>query len=109
MRVKVFIVSTFWIAPPLCAQQQVLADPPEVRGPFILMTTYDSAVGHNAFAYKGHTVPPMIRVLPGGVIKLHYVNNLPIQSAEMCATGRCANMTNFALSWSARFTREPSG
>src|SRR3954462_7622302 len=58
------------------------------------MATYDSAVGHNAFAYNGNTVPPVIRVMRGSVIKLHYVNNLPIQSDEMCATGRCTNMTN---------------
>ena len=94
MRIIVFIVSTFWIALPVGAQQQVVADPPEVRGPFMLVATYDSAAGHNAFAYNGNTVPPVIRVLPGGVIKLHYVNNLPIQSEEMCATGRCTNMTN---------------
>jgi suppressor of ftsI len=94
MKIVAFIASAFWIVMPLCAQQQVVADPPEVRGPFTLAATYDSAAGHNAFAYNGNTVPPVIRVLPGGVIKLHYVNNLPIQSDEMCATGRCANMTN---------------
>ena len=94
MKVVVFIVSAFWIAMPLWAQQQVVADPPEVRGPFTLVATYDSAFRHNAFAYNGDNVPPVIRVLPGGVIKLHYVNNLPIQSDEMCASGRCANMTN---------------
>jgi len=92
--VVVLIVSAFWIVTPLFAQQQVVADPPEVRGPFTLVATYDSAVGHNAFAYNGNTVPPVIRVMRGSVIKLHYVNNLPIQSDEMCATGRCTNMTN---------------
>jgi suppressor of ftsI len=94
MKVVIFIVSAFWIVMPLWAQQQVVADAPEVRGPLTLVATYDSAVGHNAFAYEGNTVPPLIRVMPGGVIKLHYVNNLPIQSDEMCATGRCTNMTN---------------
>jgi suppressor of ftsI len=94
MKVVVFIVSAFWIVMPLWALQQVVADPPEVRGPFTLLATYDSATGHNAFGYNGSTVPPVIRVLPGGVIKVHYVNNLPIQSDEMCAVGRCTNMTN---------------
>ena len=94
MKVIAIIVSTFWIAMPLSAQQQVVAEPPEVRGPFTLVATYDSAAGHNAFAYNGNTVPPVIRVLPGGVIKLHYVNNLPPRSEEICATGRCSNMTN---------------
>jgi FtsP/CotA-like multicopper oxidase with cupredoxin domain len=94
MKVANFIVSAFWIVMPLWAQQQVVADPPEVRGPFTLMATYDSAAGHNAFAYNGNTVPPVIRVMPGGIIKVHYVNDLPIQSDEMCATSRCTNMTN---------------
>ena len=94
MKVVVFIVSTLWIVTPLCAQQQVVADPPEVRGPFTLVAAYDSALGHNTFAYNGNTIPPVIRALPGGVIKLHYVNNLPVKSDEMCATDRCTNMTN---------------
>ena len=58
----------------------------------MLVATCDSAVGNNAFAYNGNTVPLVIRVMRR--IKLHYVNNLPIQSDEMCATGRCTNMTN---------------
>jgi suppressor of ftsI len=94
MKVIVFIVSAFWIVMSLWAQQQIVADPPKVRGPFTLAATYDDAVGHNAFAYDDNTVPPVIRVMPGGVIRLHYVNNLPTQANEMCATGRCANMTN---------------
>jgi FtsP/CotA-like multicopper oxidase with cupredoxin domain len=94
MKVVVFIVSAFWIVTPLWPQKQDVADPPEVRGPFTLVATYDSAAGHNGFAYNGKTIPPVIRVMPGDVIKLHYVNNLPIQSNEMCAAGRCTNMTN---------------
>jgi hypothetical protein len=73
----------------LSAQQQVITDLPEVRGPFTL-TAIDSAAGHNAFAYAGKTVPPVIRVLPGGVIKLRYVNNLPGESDEECATAAAA-------------------
>jgi FtsP/CotA-like multicopper oxidase with cupredoxin domain len=94
MKILAIIVSAFLIVMPLRAQQQGVTDPPEVRGPFTLLATYDFAAGHNAFAYNGNTVPPVIRVLPGGVIKLHYVNNLPVQSEEMCASGRCTNMSN---------------
>lgn len=50
----------------LSAQQQVLPDIPEVRGPFTLSAVYDSAAGHNALAYAGKTVPPVIRVSPAG-------------------------------------------
>jgi len=94
MKTIVFVASAFCFVMPLSAQQQVVADLPEVRGPFTLVATRDRTSGHNAFAYNGETVPPLIRVMPGSVIKLHYVNNLPIQSDEMCASGRCSNMTN---------------
>lgn len=94
MKVIAIIVSAFLIVTPLSTQQKIVADPPEVRGPFTLTATYDSGARHNSFSYNGDTVPPLVRVLPGGVIKVHYVNNLPIESDEMCATGRCRNMTN---------------
>jgi hypothetical protein len=70
----------------LSAQQQVLPDIPEVRGHFTLSAVYDSAAGHNAFAFAGKTVPPVIRVSPGGAINLRYVNDLPRKSNEESAT-----------------------
>jgi FtsP/CotA-like multicopper oxidase with cupredoxin domain len=94
MRAVVFVVCAFSIVTPIFAQQVTIADPPEVRGPFTLTATYDFAAGHNAFAFNGNSVPPLIRMLPGGLIKLHYVNKLPVQSDEMCAVGRCTNVTN---------------
>jgi suppressor of ftsI len=94
MKVIISVVSALLLVAPALAQQQVVADPPEVRGPFTLTAVYDFAAGHNAFAYASKTVPPAIRVSPGGSIRLHYVNNLPRESDEQCATARCANMTN---------------
>src|ERR1700753_370288 len=94
MRVAVLILCSFGCVSALPAQQQLIADPPEVRGPFTLSAVYDTAAGHNAFAYAGNTAPPIIRVSPGGIIKLHYVNDLPKQSNEQCALNRCSNMTN---------------
>lgn len=94
MKVLTLIVSAVALVSPIFAQQRVVADPPEVRGPFTLTATRDSAAGHNAFAYAGKTVPPVIRVSPGGIIQLHYVNNLPTESDEECALHRCRNMSN---------------
>ncbi len=94
MRTLALIVCAIAVVSPLAAQQQVITDLPEVRSPFTLTAVYDFAAGHNAFAYAGKTVPPVIRVLPGGVIKLRYVNDLPSKSDEECATGRCGNMSN---------------
>jgi suppressor of ftsI len=94
MRFIVFIFSVSALLSPAFAQDRVVADPPEVRDPFTLIALYDSAAGHNAFAYAGKTVPPVIRVSPGGIIRLRYVNNLPSRPDEECATGPCANMSN---------------
>jgi FtsP/CotA-like multicopper oxidase with cupredoxin domain len=94
MRISLLILSIVAIGNSAIAQQQTLADLPEARAPFTLTALYDPAAGHNAFAYDGKTVPPLIRVSPGGVIKLHYVNNLPEISNEECATGPCMNMSN---------------
>ena len=94
MRALLLILNVVAIVNPIFGQQQPIADLPEAHGPFTLTAVYDSAAGHNAFAYNGKTVPPLIRVSPGGVIKLHYVNNLPKESNEECATGPCENMSN---------------
>jgi FtsP/CotA-like multicopper oxidase with cupredoxin domain len=88
------IVAAFATVSPIFGQQRVITDPPEVQGPFTLTAVYDFAAGHNAFSYNGKTTPPVIRVSPGGVIKLHYVNDLPQKSNEECATGPCMNMSN---------------
>jgi FtsP/CotA-like multicopper oxidase with cupredoxin domain len=94
MRVVPLLLSTLGCGSLLFAQQQLLVDPPQVRGPFTLTAIYDPVAGHNAFSYGGHSVPPVIRVSPGGIIKLHYVNGLPDHSNEECAIARCRDMTN---------------
>ena len=94
MKLFVFIASSMLFVVPTFAQQKIVADPPEVLGPFTLRAVYDAPNGRNAFSFKGKTVPPVIRVLPGDDIRLRYVNNLPAQSDEKCATGPCTNMTN---------------
>src|SRR5262249_30423790 len=75
-------------------QDNVLADIPEVRGPFTLTAVHDNGTGRNAFAYKGRAVPPLIRVSPGSVITMRYVNDLPSHSDEVCASGPCTNISN---------------
>jgi suppressor of ftsI len=94
MKVLIFIAGSLLCVISTFAQQKIVVDPPEVRGPFTLSAVYDSDNGRNAFAFDGKTVPPVIRVLPGDDIRLRYVNSLPTQSDEKCATGPCTNMTN---------------
>jgi FtsP/CotA-like multicopper oxidase with cupredoxin domain len=65
-----------------------------VRGPFELTAAYDSAAGRKAFFFDGKPVPPTIPALPGEVISLTFLNNLPARSTEQCALGPCANHSN---------------
>ena len=91
------IVFSGAVLPPLTfvsGQDHVVADPPEVRGPFTLTAVHDAATGRNAFAYESRMVPPVIRVSPGSAIMLRYTNNLPSHSDEQCALAPCADMSN---------------
>lgn len=94
MKTVPILLSLLVMKCPLLGQQQMINDPPDVRGPFTLTATYDATAGHNAFDYAGEPVPPVIRVNPGDLIRVHYVNALPAKSTEECATGPCMNMTN---------------
>lgn len=94
MKANWIIFSALGLLTPLLAQQRIVADAPVVRDPFTLTAVYDSDAGHNAFSYASKTVPPTIRVLPGGTINVQYVNNLPIHSSEQCALGPCADHSN---------------
>jgi hypothetical protein len=90
MKNFVLIVGAFLLSIRLSAQQQVVVDPPDGRGPLTLAALYDSAAGQNALAYAGKPIPPVIRVLPGNAIMVRYVNELPKKSNEQCATGHAA-------------------
>jgi suppressor of ftsI len=92
--VILFVGAAFSPLISIFGQDNVLTDLPEVRGPFTLTAVHDVATGRNAFAYDGHTIPPLIRVSPGGAITLRYVNDLPIHSDEACVMGPCANISN---------------
>lgn len=94
-------------------QNVTLPDAPEVRGKDRLVTLKLSAVrdanGHDAFAYNGQTVPPVIRVTPGGRLQIEYLNALPPNSSESCDAGPCLNMSNLhfhGLHASPRFPQD---
>ena len=95
MRSVVIVFSALaLVSRPSVSQQTVVADAPEVQAPFTLIAGYDADAGHNAFLFAGKSVPPTVRVLPCGAIKLQYVNNLPVHSSEQCALAPCADHSN---------------
>jgi len=79
-------------------QTTSLLAPPEVRSDHHVAALTLHAVrgtdGRNSFAFNGQRVPPIIRVSPGDILKITYVNDLPRPSGEQCSVGPCMNMTN---------------
>src|SRR3954454_8097616 len=80
------------------AQSVLLPQPPRVRARDHVVSLALHAVnqdGRDALAtLHGGTVPPVIRASPGDVLRITYINDLPVKSAESCALGPCMNMTN---------------
>src|SRR5271154_5985116 len=72
----------------------LLPDPPQVVTSFELQAINDPATGKGAFVFEGHRVPPVVRAVPGGAIRLEYVNQMSKSSSEVCVDGPCMNMTN---------------
>jgi len=79
------------------AQNLPLPEPPQVRANRHVVSLTLHAVnenGRDAFAFDGTGVAPVIRASPGDVLKITYINELPLKSGETCAVNPCTNMTN---------------
>src|SRR5712672_1238098 len=79
------------------AQTVSLPQPPRVQAKNHVVSLTLHAVnenGRDAFAFEGATVAPVIRASPGDVLKITYINNLPVKSPETCAVNPCMDMTN---------------
>ena len=75
-----------------------VTDPPEVRARHgvaeLTLTAASDARGGDTWVFNGQPVQPAIRLSPGDVLKIHYVNALPSTPREPCDAGPCMNMTN---------------
>lgn len=75
----------------------LLSVPPQVtptQGVTTLTLRAQANHGHAALFYNGGLAQPTIRVVPGGQLRITYVNDLPVHSTEQCALGPCMDMTN---------------
>ena len=94
-----YIVALFLSAGTVAGDHEVaLRQPPEVRSQsrvvsFTLHAALD-AEGRDSFSYNGRSIAPTIHAYPGDTLKIAYVNDLPVHSAESCAISPCRNMTN---------------
>jgi suppressor of ftsI len=97
MRVSLLLYAQIFLAVRCCAQFVALPEPPQVRAKKHVVALTLHAVnenGHDAFAFEGTTVAPVIRASPGDVLKITYINDLPVKSTESCAVNPCMDMTN---------------
>jgi suppressor of ftsI len=73
-------------------------DAPEVRArngvAELTLTAASDPGGRDVWLFEGRAVQPTIRLSPGDVLKIHYVNALPAVPREPCALPPCMNMTN---------------
>ena len=82
-----------------CGPHRVpVSDPPEVRArdgvAELALTAGSDASGRSVWLFNGEAVQPTIRLSPGDVLKIHYMNALPVTTREPCEAGPCMNMTN---------------
>lgn len=81
----------------LAQGQNSLPDLPEVRAEnhvaFLTLHAVNEN-GRDAFSFNGVTAAPVLRVSPGEMLKIDYVNDLPAKSLESCAVNPCMDMTN---------------
>jgi suppressor of ftsI len=80
-----------------CAQTVSLPDPHQVRAKDHDISLTLHAVnekGRDAFAFDGGKVAPVIRASLGDVLRITYINDLPVKSPETCALNPCMDMRN---------------
>src|SRR5256885_6489704 len=88
---QIFLAGLGW------GQAKVLPEPPQVQAKRHVVSLTLHAVnenGRDTFAFNGRTVAPVIRASPGDLLKITYVNDLPVKSPETCAVNPCMDMTN---------------
>jgi suppressor of ftsI len=92
-----FLLDVLFLSTIASAQTVPLPQPPQVQAKHHVVSLTLHAVnenGRDAFAFNGETVAPVIRATPGDVLKITYINDLPIKSTETCAPDPCMDMTN---------------
>ena len=88
---QIFLAAVGW------AQTAPLPEPPQLRAKDHVAALTLHAVnenGRDAFAFEGVNVAPVIRVSPGDILRITYINDLPAKSTEACAVNPCMDMTN---------------
>ena len=101
------------ILPGCRAHPLPVADPLEVRPhngvAELTLTAAADARGRDTWFFNGQAIQPAIRLSPGDVLKIHYVNALPATPREPCAADPCMNMTNLHFHGLSVSPQKPPG
>lgn len=77
---------------------QLLSDPPVLRAKdhTLSLTLHAGTTrdGKDAFYFNGQPVAPTLRLSPGDLLKITYINDLPAKLEEPCLIPPCMDMTN---------------
>ena len=79
------------------AQAVLVSESPQVssHNHVVFLTLHAVNVkGRDVFVFDDKPIPPTIRAFPGDVLKITYVNDLPLRSPTKCAINPCTDMTN---------------
>ncbi len=95
---RTLLVAVVLMLPGCRAHLLPVTDPPEVRARHgvaeLTLTAASDSLGRDAWLFNGRAVQPAIRLSPGDVLKIHYVNALPATPRGPCDVAPCMNMTN---------------
>lgn len=77
---------------------QLLSNPPELRANNrVLSLTLHAGItrdGNDTFYFNGQPVAPILRLSPGDLLKITYINDLPAKLQKPCLIPPCMDMTN---------------
>ncbi len=96
---RLFVLALVATIFPACSADRLsVGDVPEVHAhdgvAELTLTAASDATGRDIWLFDGRPVQPAIRLSPGDVLRIHYVNALPAVPREPCDVAPCMNMTN---------------
>ena len=95
--ILIYVAILLCLATSGSAQAVLVPKPPQVSSynNVVSLTLHAANVkGRDAFVFDDQPIPPVIRAFPGDVLRITYVNDLPLRAPTNCALNPCMDMTN---------------
>jgi len=95
--ILIYVAILLCLATSGSAQAVLVPKPPQVSSynNVVSLTLHAANIkGRDAFVFDDQPIPPVIRAFPGDVLRITYVNDLPLRAPTNCAINPCMHMTN---------------